>query len=83
MYTTAAGASSGSGQHSVDLGYLVAFSTLLLVFSLALAFRAAFAENQVTNLNLREMEEKQREELRKKFKKMLGDNREGGTGIAL
>jgi len=76
VYATAASASANPTDHAIDVGYLVAFSTGLLVFSLIVALLVAFVENQATNLNLQQVESRQQEELRTKFERKL----EGGDG---
>jgi hypothetical protein len=78
VYATAASAAATPTEHSIDMAYLVAFSTGLLVFSLIVALLVAFVENQATNFNLQEVESRQQEELRTKFEKKL-EGTDGGN----
>lgn len=77
VYATATSAAINPSEHSVDVPYLVNFSTSLLVLSLVLALLVAFVENQAMNLNLREVDSRQREDLKKKFDEKLEENDAG------
>ena len=77
VYATASSAAINPSDRPIDVPYLVRFSSELLILSLIVALLVAFVENQATNLNLREVEEKQREDLRKRFEQKLEENDAG------
>lgn len=77
IYSTAASTAGTPSQQSLDVDFVVQSSSVIFAVTIVLALLVAFVENRATNLNLREMETRERETLRTKFDDKMGEENGG------